>query len=110
MVPALDNLSLKANLTLIEILITNLLHNAIRYSLKNEQIHITLKDRALTITNTGNKLKMDPDKMMERFKKESTDPASSGLGLAIVKKICERYNYRISYSYENALHIFRVVF
>lgn len=110
MVPALDNLSLKANLTLIEILITNLLHNAIRYSLKNEQIHITLKDRALTITNTGNKLKMDSDKMMERFKKESTDPASSGLGLAIVKKICERYNYRISYSYENALHIFRVVF
>lgn len=110
MVPDLDNLSLKANLTLIEILITNLLHNAIRYSLKNEQVHITLKDRTLTITNRGNKLKMDAGKMMERFKKESTDPTSSGLGLAIVKKICERYNYRISYSYENVLHTFKVSF
>ena len=110
MILELENLFLEANFTLIEILITNLLHNAIRYSLKNEQVHITLKTRTLTITNTGNKLKMDAGKMMERFKKESTDPASSGLGLAIVKKICERYHYQISYSYENNLHTFRVIF
>ena len=103
-------LFLKANRILIEILLTNLFHNAIRHSPKNEDITITLRNRTLDISNKGTPFKMGADKMMKRFSKESSDPNSTGLGLAIIKKICDHGNYRLNYRYTNDTHTFSVTF
>ncbi|HET7179892.1 MAG TPA: HAMP domain-containing sensor histidine kinase, partial [Chryseosolibacter sp.] len=106
----LHPLGVSANRTLLEILVTNLLHNAIRYSPKRSTVRITLDNRRLSIVNAGAPLRMDAEKMMERFSKESTDPNSTGLGLAIVKNICEKYSYRLEYRYEQGAHKFSVMF
>jgi len=82
-------LSIKANLTLIEVLLTNLFHNAIRHTTPNGKVVVEIVDRKLIVSNTGNPLKMNPDKMFDRFSREGNGENSSGLGLAIVKKICD---------------------
>jgi signal transduction histidine kinase len=99
---------IKANKTLIEVLLTNLFHNAIRHASLHRTVTVQLIGRTLKISNSGNPLKMDPEKMFARFAKEGTSEDSTGLGLAIVKKICESCSYSIEYQYENSAHIFSV--
>jgi signal transduction histidine kinase len=109
-VTSTDMFSLRANRTLIEILLTNLFHNAVRYSARNTVITIMLKNRLLTVSNKGTPLKMEVTKMTERFSKGNSDPASTGLGLAIVKKICDSCGYKLGYSYTDGVHFFTVNF
>ncbi len=101
---------IKANKTLTEVLLSNLLHNAIRHNLKGGKVEILLDEKTLTISNTGKPLQMNHDKMFERFSKEGGAKNSTGLGLAIVKKICESNHYSLSYQFENENHIFSVTF
>ena len=92
------------NETLAEILIINLLTNAIKHNIDNGSIQITLNKQSFTIANTGIKLESEPSELFERFKKDKVNSDSLGLGLSIVKKICERYGYEISYDYSKLLH------
>lgn len=108
--PNISPLQLTANRTLIEVLLTNILHNAIRYSEKQSNIEVSLQNRTFSVSNKGAKLKMDAGKMMERFSKESNDPNSSGLGLAIVKKICDTFGYQMNYTFSNNVHTFSITF
>lgn len=106
----LARLKIVANRTLIEVLLTNLLHNAIRHSPKGSDISITIIGRKLTISNRGQERAIDLEKMSRRFSKESSDPGSTGLGLAIVKKICDSSQYALGYSYRDSRHIFTISF
>lgn len=99
---------IRANKTLIEVLLTNLFHNAIRHASLSRIVTVQLVGRTLKISNSGNPLKMDPEKMFARFTKEGTSEDSTGLGLAIVKKICESCSYSIEYQHENNAHVFSV--
>jgi len=105
-----EPINILANKTLIEILLTNLFHNAIRHTIKNGNVSVKLRDRVLSVSNSGIPLKMNADTLFERFSKESSNTNGTGLGLAIVKKICDTCSYHVSYRYENSLHIFSVVF
>jgi len=109
-VTAIEPLALNANRTLIEVLLANLFHNAIRYSDKNEEIRVSLHQKALTIANKGKPLKLTPSEMTERFRKESSNSVSTGIGLAIVKQICDRYSYHLKYDYVDTEHVFTVLF
>jgi len=106
----LNPLQLHANKTLIEILLTNLFHNAIRYSLQGEDIQVIISGRTLSVSNKGKQLAMSFEKMTERFSKESTDTHSTGLGLAIVKKICDSCGYMLGYSFSEGTHTFMITF
>lgn len=103
-------LSIKANLTLIEVLLTNLFHNAIRHTTPNGKVVVEIVDRKLIVSNTGNPLKMNPEKMFERFSREGNGENSSGLGLAIVKKICDTNSFGLDYSFHAGTHTFSVLF
>ena len=105
----LEPLRIKANKALIEILLTNLFHNAVRHTPEGNVL-VQLHDHTLTVTNHGKPLTMDPGKMFDRFTKESPKSSSTGLGLAIVKRICDTYGYGLSYRYENGCHVFSVGF
>jgi signal transduction histidine kinase len=109
-VTTLDPVIVCADRTLIEVLLTNLFHNAVRYSTQNENITIILRDQMLSVSNKGHKTQMTFDQMIERFRKESSHSNSTGLGLAIVKKICDMYGYKLGYSYSDGSHIFTVGF
>lgn len=105
-----SQLNLETNRTLIEVLITNILHNAIRYSNKQSTVSVLLQKKVFSVSNKGAKLKMDAAKLTERFSKESGDPNSTGLGLAIVKKICDTFGYTFDYSYAEDTHTFSITF
>jgi len=105
-----EELVLLCSKPLIEILLTNLFHNAIRHTTSNGRVIISFKERILTISNSGQPIQMTPEKMFERFSKENTSINSTGLGLAIVKKICDTCQYALNYRYEEGMHHFTVKF
>ena len=102
--------SVRMNPQLFDILLTNLLQNAIRHNFKGGQIKIEINNNVLTISNTGDDLKIKPIELFERFKKGANSQDSLGIGLAIVKSIKDIYKIDIQYSYENNSHIFKIVF
>jgi signal transduction histidine kinase len=101
-----DDDTIIANRTLIEILFSNLLSNAIRYNHENGSIYLSSKENIFTVRNTGINTPLNPDKIFGRFHKESTDSQSSGLGLAIAQKIVKLYNHELSYSFSGNMHGF----
>ena len=95
---------IRINHTLAEILVNNLISNAIRHNILNGSIHITMNAKTFTITNTGLSLDIDPRQLFERFRKSDNRMESVGLGLAIVQKICTLYQLTASYNYHDGLH------
>ncbi len=104
----LSNTSINSNDTLIKILISNLISNAIKHNINNGTINITFKDDKLIFSNTGNIPKQNTEDLFNRFKKDSTNKNSIGLGLAIVKKICTVNDWKVNYVYTNQLHILTI--
>src|SRR6185312_1971658 len=99
---------LKVNVSLMEILIGNLIANAIRHNIPGGQLRIEIKENSIEISNTGRQKALSPEKIFTRFYKESSHPDSTGLGLAIVKRICDLYAFSLQYSFKEGLHCFRV--
>jgi len=100
---------IEGNKILIEILLNNLITNAIRYSPVNQPLRIALNDNLLTITNRG-AIGLNPDKLFKRFATGSSESPGTGLGLSIVKQICMRYGWVITYRFVDQSHIFSVRF
>lgn len=92
------------------LLISNLLTNAIKHNLEGGSINVSLNNKQLLITNTGEPLQTNPEEMFARFKKAKPQSDSLGLGLSIVQKICDRYNMQLQYSYGNGLHRISILF
>ena len=89
---------------LAEVLVNNLLTNAIRHNIENGQIAIQLSLGKLIVSNTGNPISGKPEQLFERFRKETTQSASLGLGLALAKTICQVNNLTLNYEVENEWH------
>lgn len=104
------NLLLEANRSLLEVLIGNLLSNAIRHNFYAGAIEITLVKDRLIIANMGKPFSLDSKQIFRRFHKENSDAASIGLGLEIVRQIGHLYGWTIEYSYNSGLHTFTVQF
>lgn len=106
----IDATPIIANRILLEVLLTNIFHNAFRHTDDGGEIIVSLKDNSLTVRNSGVPLKMSTTKMFERFSKETNNPGSSGLGLAIVKKICDSCQFGLDYKYDDGFHTFVIQF
>jgi signal transduction histidine kinase len=104
------NIQILADQVLIELMITNLINNAIRHNTEDGFIKVTLTLSYLKIENSGKQLAIDPAELFERFKKSNQSESSLGLGLAIVKRICELYNFEVSYSQIDQNHALRIDF
>jgi signal transduction histidine kinase len=106
----IDNEQLhNVNEHLADILVRNLLSNAVRYNYSNGSLVIDYHYNKLVVSNTGEPFDFPANQIFERFRKGNL-PESVGLGLAIVKKICDFSHCEISYSYEENLHTFSIVF
>ena len=101
-----DELQITINPTLAEILLSNLVQNAIRHNVNGGIINIDLMQNKLIISNSGEALTINSNELFTRFKKNDASKDSLGLGLAIVKSICNIYQLNIDYSYSNQLHTF----
>jgi signal transduction histidine kinase len=107
--PSLENCSVTCNPTLLEVLFNNLIINAIRHGNSGDCIKIVLKEHQLLISNTGI-IALNPDQLFVRFAISSGETTNSGLGLAISKEICDRYQWNLSYSFNDSLHQFSIEF
>jgi signal transduction histidine kinase len=105
-----NNVSINMNVTLADILVSNLLNNSIKHNIFGGSITICLTHSVLSIINSGEALKTEPAKLFDRFVKESNSNDSIGLGLSIVNQICMTYNFMVSYNYEQPLHEIKIVF
>jgi len=94
---------------LIDILLNNLLGNAIRHNRTGGEIRIKLTDEFLTIQNTGSSEALKDDEIFTRFNK-SSESEGSGLGLTISRQICENLNFTLNYCYKAPFHTFTVNF
>lgn len=98
-----DEITVLMDTYLSEILIDNLLKNAIKHNFEKGKIFISLKNQQLTIANTGIEPTESTDHFFNRFYSQKPQQ-SLGLGLSIIKKITDYYGYNISYNYINELH------
>ena len=90
--------------TLAEVLLNNLLVNAIKHNFSDGRIDISLRKGKLLIRNTGKPLDSSPETLFERFRKGADASPSLGLGLAIVKEICNIYGFKAQYDFQDGWH------
>ena len=105
----LGQLEVTINSELAEILINNLLNNAIKHNIDGGAVNIETSAQKLVISNSGLPLTFDAAKIFERFQK-GTISDGSGLGLAVVKQICNNSRVHISYEYVNDQHTISLYF
>jgi signal transduction histidine kinase len=100
-----QNFELKMNEQLAEVLISNLLSNAVNHNIAGGNIIISIHEKELKICNTGKSNYLTNETIFQRFSKGNSK--SFGLGLAIIKKICDTHNLGVNYSKEE-LHCFAI--
>ena len=101
---------LHAHQPLLEVLVHNLVRNAVMHNIPCGYIRVSLDSGCLLLTNSGEAPVGEPVELFERFRKGREDVKSTGLGLAIVKQICQLYDYRVEYVYANQAHTITVYF
>ncbi|GAB3641166.1 sensor histidine kinase [Spirosoma arcticum] len=96
---------------LAEILVTNLLKNAVLHAETGTCSEVILTQTYLKTRNIGPPLPFAPDVLFDRFVKNPARPDSTGLGLALVRQIAQRYNMTVPYAYQETtrLHEFTLL-
>jgi two-component system sensor histidine kinase QseC len=95
---------------LAEIVVSNLLNNAIRHTPANGEMDVELSKNKFSVSNTALHGELDKSKIFQRFYKATDTAEGTGLGLAIVKEICNMANANIEYQYQNNKHQFIIYF
>jgi signal transduction histidine kinase len=96
------------HLALADLLITNLISNAIRHNVPpvggTGFIRVDLSREGLVLVNSGREPRVPTAELFERFKKGNAGSDSIGIGLAIVRQICELSGFDIVYEYSEGRH------
>lgn len=96
------------NPDLAQILLTNLIKNAILHNTASGEIKITIGAKNWQISNPG-EINLDEKELFTRFQKVKDHSNSSGLGLAISRAIADLYQLELSYHFKNE-QIFQITF
>lgn len=102
------NLSLDSSLA--NIMVSNLIRNALFHNIEGGEVDITITENALLVANTGVEGPLDAEQVFSRFYKLDASSKGTGLGLAIVQAICHLYGFEVSYYYDQSKHIFKLNF
>ncbi|MDR3693068.1 HAMP domain-containing sensor histidine kinase [Mucilaginibacter sp.] len=105
----LNDKEIYASPYLTEVLLSNLINNAIRHNYIGGEVVINLTGDSLVVQNTGNAAELNEEKIFTRFHK-SSGSEGSGLGLTISKQICGNFGFSLKYSFEGVYHTFTVEF
>ncbi|AFD06170.1 sensor histidine kinase [Solitalea canadensis] len=107
----IEPVEIKFHVLLAEVLISNLLNNAIRYNYEGGEINITLNQASFIISNTSLVGKLNQQMVFQRFyRHENTVKEGNGLGLSIVKQICELAGLKYNYAFIDNQHVFHISF
>ncbi|GAA4740121.1 sensor histidine kinase [Flavisolibacter ginsenosidimutans] len=98
------------NTELADILLNNLLSNAVNHNYSGGRIWIALSNDYLRIGNTSTEAKLDEEKLFQRFYKPSAGSTNNGLGLSLIQQIAEASGFRVQYRFQNEQHEFEIRF
>ena len=105
----LPDVVVEGNKILVEILLNNLITNAVRHSCSNSATSIHLSVNSLVVANPG-AAALQSEQLFKRFATASLQTPGTGLGLSLVKQICDRYGWKIDYVFDKSLHVFSLHF
>ncbi|MFH0755921.1 MAG: ATP-binding protein [Bacteroidota bacterium] len=95
---------------LADILVTNLLKNAIVHNSEGGSIAVECGLDRLIVRNDGPPLPFAEEDLFRRFIRDHGKGKGLGLGLSLVKKICESYGFVLEYAYRKEQHVFTLVY
>lgn len=104
------NIQVALDPTLADVLVSNLVRNAIRHNQEDGAIEVQLDRERLVIRNTGAPPSIPTTDLFKRFRKNQQSEKSMGLGLAIVKKICDTNQLEVAYHFMDGWHEISVIF
>ncbi len=88
-------LTLTASETVLNIVFTNLVRNAINYS-GSGQVTIVVAENAVHVEDTGTGMdSRDLARFLQPFERGASQEGGHGLGLAIVQRLCERFDWQL---------------
>lgn len=95
------------NQDLADILLSNLLKNAVKYNNEEGTLNIIVENNRITFQNSGTSVPLDKSRIFNRFYKQGSDHTSTGLGLSIIKTIIKQYpGWDIVYEFGDQMHYF----
>ena len=105
LIESYEDKELNTDIKLFNIVLNNLITNAITYVDERREIDIELTDKSLIISNTSKEISEETiDKIFNPFYKiddsRNRKYGGTGLGLSIVKNILEALNLKYSFSYD----------
>ncbi|MGF7024312.1 sensor histidine kinase [Sphingobacterium sp. HSC-15S19] len=103
-----DQLSVQMDSALANIVVSNLLRNALFHNRLGGEVSIHITNKGLTVSNTSTHAALDAKLVFTRFYRSDAASKGTGLGLAIVQAICHLYGFVIVYRYENNQHSFQL--
>jgi signal transduction histidine kinase len=104
----IEEVFVKMNGALADILLNNLFSNAIKHSAPGGKLYISSDKERLVFSNGPADKPLDDSIIFKRFSKGGNSADEHGLGLAIVKEICIVSGFSIHYSFDNNMHSFIV--
>ena len=105
-----ENVYVALNPALADLLLMNLVGNAIRHNAGEGWIVVRLTRDGLVISNSGREPQVPVAELFERFKKGNPGGDSIGIGLAIVRQICELGRFTVEYFFKDGVHMIAVGF
>ena len=106
---SLQDAHITMNSDLADILLNNLIGNAIRHTSKYGEISVILTATHLQIHNTNGSA-LPKEELFKRFYKPVSTSDGNGLGLSIIKQICDVSGYTITNDFVKMGHEFVVRF
>ena len=105
-----EPITISGNRQLMDILLNNLLSNAIRYNVPGGFISVQSKSNSFEISNSGKPQPLDEQYIFNRFYKGNSNDVHHGLGLSIIKQICDTSGYTCQYRFRHPdIHSFNIV-
>jgi signal transduction histidine kinase len=104
------NVTANIHQSLAEILVNNLVSNAVRHNTDGGMIDILVNQHCISVSNTGMPLAIPAEELFQRFRKSDQCADSIGLGLAIVKQICDVNGFGVRYESSGNMHTVVVTF
>jgi len=106
----LENTSVKADFSLLSMVIKNLIDNGLKYSV-DRKVHIVERENRLEVHSKGEALRRSLESYFKPFHNEADmSKQGMGLGLYIIKSVLDMHEMGFSHAYEEGVNIFIVSF
>lgn len=100
---------LQGNKSLFDVMVGNLLNNAITHSKPRTGISVDVTPFEIRVCNPNGGLRLDEARLFKRFQKQNANDAGTGLGLEIAKKIAAIHHATLQYKAADNLHCFAII-